>query len=187
MPRECGESKKTDEHGIPVEDARLATREEVRKKRHTTQPLVPERHAADEVAKRGTKHHGQKRRRQREDRVAELTPQGVILMGAELDRHAAQNQQPEHQHQRQIKAGKRGGVDLGESQEEHSPRGDQPYLVAVPDRPDRGQHGAPLVVGAGDEAVHDADPKIKAVQHRINREHCCDDRVPNCFHENALI
>ena len=66
-------------------------------------------------------------------------------------------------------------------------RGDQPDLVAVPDRSDRRQYGPPLLVGPGDEPVDDAHPEVEAVQHRVDGEHGRDDREPDCFHGGVLM
>ena len=81
-------------------------------------PFCSERHAANEVAERRAEDDGQERRREREDRVPEFAPQGIVLMRSELDRHAAQDQQPEHDHQRQVEAAERGGVDPRERHEQ---------------------------------------------------------------------
>ena len=182
MDRQGREREQANERGVPVEDSRLAAGEEVRKQRHAPEPFFSERNAANQVAERRAEHHGEKRRREREDRVPEFPPQGVVLVRAELDRHATQDQQPEDDHQGQVEAAERGGVDVREGHEQHAARGDQPDLVAVPDRADRRQHGPPLLIGPGDDAVDGADPEVEAVEHRVGREHARDDREPDCFH-----
>ena len=62
-------------------------------------------------------------------------------MIAELDRDAAQDQQPQHDHQRQIEAAEAGGIERGEGEVERAAGGEQPDFVAVPDGADGAQHG----------------------------------------------
>ena len=71
-------------------------------------------------------------------------------MVAELDGDAAQNQQPQHHHQRQIEAAETGRIERREGEVEGATGGQQPDFVAVPNRSDCAEHHAPLVIGAGD-------------------------------------
>ena len=87
-------------------------------------------------------------RGQRKDRVPEAAPQRVVLWRAELDGEAAQDEQPQHHHQRQVEAAEPRRVGAREKREhQHPAGGDEPDLVAVPHRADRGEHGAALGVG----------------------------------------
>ena len=43
------------------------------------------------------------------------------------------------------------------------------------------------LVGAGDEAMHNAGAEVEAVQHDIGGEHRRDDREPDRFHHNVLV
>ena len=67
---------------------------------------------------------------------------------AELERHGAQDEAEQHQHDRQVEAAEGDGVDEREGGEEGAAAGEQPDLVAVPDRADGGAHDAALVLAA---------------------------------------
>ena len=54
------ECEQANERGVPVEDSRLAADQEVRKQRHTPQPIFSEWNPANQVAERRAEHHGEK-------------------------------------------------------------------------------------------------------------------------------
>jgi hypothetical protein len=77
---------------------------------------------------------------------------------------AAQDEQPEHDHERQIEAAEGRGVEQREGEEEGASGGEQPDFVAVPDGADGADGLCALVFGAGDEEIEDADAEVEAVE-----------------------
>ena len=57
-------------------------------------------------------------------------------VAAEFDADAAQDEQPEHDHERQIEAAEGGGVEQREGEVEGAAAGEEPDFVAVPDGAD---------------------------------------------------
>jgi hypothetical protein len=76
---------------------------------------------------------------------------------------APKDQQPQHDHQGQVEAAKGGGVNPRERHKQHAAGGDQPDLVAVPDRPDGREHRPTLRVRPRDQAVQNANAEIETV------------------------
>jgi hypothetical protein len=95
-----------------------------------------QRNAADDVPDGRPEEDGQQQARRREDEVAEGAPQRVVDVRAQLKTNAAQHQQPEHDHQRQVEAAEARRVEQREGEVERPARGEQPDLVAVPDGAD---------------------------------------------------
>ena len=86
--------------------------------------------------------------------------------------------------QRQVQPGEHGGVPCREGREHRPARGDQPHLVAVPDRADGVQHGAavllrrhPLATPAERRHQH-ADAEVEALQHEEAEEQHRDEDEP---------
>src|SRR5512140_403326 len=104
-------------------------------------------------------------------------------MVTELDRDAAQDQQPQDDHEWQVKAAESGRVQRGKSEVEAAAAGEQPNLVAVPERPDGPQHRAALAFVAGDERLYDARAEVITVQHDVYRDHYRDQAIPNRSHD----
>ena len=130
-----------------------------------------DRHTPDHVPEGGPEDHGEERGADREDGVPELAPQGIVRVGAEFDRDPPEDQQPEHDHEGHVEPAERGRVEPRECHEQDAARRDQPHLVPVPERADGGEDGPSLLVGPGDQAVHDARPEIEAVEDRVDGQH----------------
>ncbi len=103
-------------------------------------------------------------------------------VAAQLDADGAQDQQPEHDHQRQIEAAEGRGVEQGEGEEERASGGQQPDLVAVPEGAD-GTHGLlAFLFAAGDEEIDDADADVEAVEDDVGDQHDGDNPEPKSSH-----
>ena len=76
-------------------------------------------------------------------------------------RDRAEDQREQQQHEGDVEAGEDGGVGLGEGGEQRPAEGDQPDLVAVPDRADGVDEDAPLVVGRGASGWRMPTPRSK--------------------------
>jgi hypothetical protein len=71
----------------------------------------------------------------------------ILDVIAELDGDAAQDQQPQHDHQGQIESAEAGGVERREREIQRAAAGQQPHFVAVPHRTDDAKHPRALAVG----------------------------------------
>ena len=99
-------------------------------------PARIERHAPHHVAQRRAEENRQQRAGAGEDGVPERLPHQALDVIAELNGDAAQNQQPEHDHERQIEAAETGSIESGESEIQGAAARQQPHLVAIPHRAD---------------------------------------------------
>jgi hypothetical protein len=77
-----------------------------------------------------------------EDAVEQGAPDADVDVVAQFDADAAQDEQPEHDHERQIKAAEGRGVEQRKGEVERAAAGQQPDFIAVPDRADAGERGA---------------------------------------------
>ncbi len=84
-------------------------------------------------------------------------------MHAQFYRQASQDQQPENDHKRQVEAAERGRIDQRKGEEQSATGGQQPDLVAVPDRADRADRVLPVGFRPGHEGEEYADAQIEAV------------------------
>jgi hypothetical protein len=100
------------------------------------------------------------------------------MCARKFDADAAEHQQPEDDHERQIEAAEAGGVEQGEGEQERASGGEQPDFVAVPHGADGAQDGAALVWGAGGAQVDHTGAEVEAVEHDVRCHHRCDDHEP---------
>jgi hypothetical protein len=79
--------------------------------------------------------------------------------------YAAADQRHQHQQQCQIQSGEHRRVPAREGREHARAGHHQPYLVAVPERPDRVQRHAHPGFGPAHDRVQRADSEVKALEH----------------------
>ena len=93
----------TGHDGVPVEDAVVHAHLEVCPQR-LEEVTVDKRDAADYIAQRRAEKDGEQSTGAEEDDVKKSLPHRIINVGAKFNAHAAQNQQPQDDHQRKIKS-----------------------------------------------------------------------------------
>ena len=103
-------------------------------------------------------------------------------MHAQLDAGAAQDEQPQHNHQGQIETAEGGGVERREGKVERAATGQQPDFVAVPDRTDASEHDLPVRLAARQQRMQDADAQVETVEHDVGGQHDSDDPEPDESH-----
>src|SRR2546423_4902954 len=108
-------------------------------------------------------------------------------MRPQLDADAAQHQQPEHDHQRQVEAAEARRVEQRKGEVERAAGGYQPDFVAVPHRPDGAQHQAALRVISGNHGADDADAEVEPIEHNVSRQHQRHEYEPYGFHCADLL
>ena len=99
-------------------------------------------------------------------------------MRAQLDANAAQHQQPQDHHQREVEAAEAGGIEQGEGEVERAAGGEQPDFVAIPYRTDGAQDLSAIVGGFARAQVNGAGAEIEAIEHHVGRHHDGHDHEP---------
>ena len=101
------------------------------------------------------------------------------MLGAELERRGPEDERDEEEVERQIEGAEGRGVGLGEGREERAAEGDEPDLVAVPERPDGVHDEALLLVGLRDPQVHHAHAEVEAVEDGVADEQDAQEDEPD--------
>ena len=171
-----------DEYGIPIEDADPRTEFEIRPERFKEIAGGIQWHSPHHVAQCRSEKHRQQKARSAENDIEEILPHPVFDVGAEFNADAAENEQPQHNRQRQIKSAKTRGIEPRESKVECAAGSEQPNFVAIPDGADGAQHLASLVVGLGCKQINHTRAQIETVEHDIGRDHHCDNPEPKPRH-----
>ncbi len=118
-------------------------------------------------------------RRADEDRAVPPGPPAVgVVLAAVLECDAAHDQRDEDQEEREVEAGEERRIPGRERRERRAAGGQQPDLVAVPDRSDRVDDHAPVVVVLREERQEDADPEVEALEHEVPDPEDRDQREP---------
>ena len=182
MRREQHRREHRDRHRVPVEDADPAADAEVGEERHAELAAPVERHAADHVAERRAEEHGEQHARHGEDEVPPRSPELVVDVAADLERHAAQDERPEHQPEREVEARERGGHDCREGEQERAAERHQPHLVPAPERSDRGDDLAPLGGCSAPRSVQHARADVPAVEHHEHDQREAEKPEPQFNH-----
>src|ERR1019366_882035 len=138
------------------------------------------------VADRGAEEDREHRAGAGEHDVPERLPHQARDLVAELDRDAAQDEEPEHDYERQIKSLEPRGIHRGKGEKQKAAAGHQPDLVRVPYGADGGQHRAAFGVGARDEEMDDAGAEIEAVEHGVPGDHYRHQAEPERFRMRLL-
>src|ERR1700719_3769481 len=132
-----GESKisgHADQDRVPIENAGVGAEAKVGPQRLEEITLRIEGNAAHDVAERGAKENRQQRAREAEGQVPEGRPYATGDVTAKFDGDAAQDEQPENHHERQIEAAEARGVEDGKREEERAAGGHGPDFFRTQDR-----------------------------------------------------
>jgi hypothetical protein len=159
------------ENGIPVKDAGIGAGAEVGPERFDEVAIGSERNAADDISQGSAEKDGEEQTGDAEDEIEEPRPHRIRHVRAQFNADAAQHQQPEHDHERQVEAAEAGGVEPGEGEVERACGSDEPDFVTVPDRAD-GAHDVAALVGCfGGAKVDHSGAQVEAVEHDVGCHH----------------
>src|SRR5208282_2669922 len=103
-------------------------------------------------------------------------------MRAEFNAQPAQHQQPQNNHQRQVKPAEAGGIEQWKCKIKRSPGSQQPYFITIPDRADGAQHPAAFVVRLSRKKINSTRAEIESVQHDIRCDHHRHNPEPEASH-----
>ena len=133
--------------------------------------LLVERDTAENVPERDTEEQREQRARHREHHVPPVLPQRVVDLVAELDAEAAEEQQPQHEHQREIETAEARRVQGGKGGHHRPADAEEPHFVAVPHRPDRIDQPRPFVAVPPEPQVNRPQAEIEAVEDGVSGQH----------------
>ena len=142
-------------------------------------------HAAHHVGERRAEEDGEKRAREEEQAVKEGVHQSVLRMAAQLNADAAQNQQPEDDHEGKIEAAESRGIKKRKGEEQCASGGEQPDFIAVPYRANGAQRLLAFRLSFCDEEIEDTDAEVIAVKNHVGRQHRSHDPKPQCSHGSS--
>src|SRR5438067_4175794 len=103
-------------------------------------------------------------------------------MDAEFNADGAEDEQPEHDHERQIESTESGCVEQRKGEVKSAATSDEPHFVAIPHRTDGADHELPFLICLSNEEMQDAGAEIKAVEHHVTHDHGGDKQKPDCLH-----
>src|SRR5260370_7966900 len=147
MQGEREQRHKAADYGVPVEKAGVGLGTPVGPERQIEVVVWTNRNAANNIRKGRSKEDSEQRTGEEEESIKEAAPEGFMNMHAELYTETPQNEQPQHNHERHVKAAEGGGVEKRKSEEEGSPVGHQPDLITAPSGPDSPHPVPPLLFG----------------------------------------
>ena len=123
----------------------------------------------------------EQRRAEAADRVRpgpRRPPAGRLALRAPLERDDADDEEDEDEQEREVEAGEHRRVPGREGRERRSSGDDEPDLVPVPDRSDRPQSGAPLLVRARHERQQHAHPEVEPLEQEVHGPDDDDEAEP---------
>ena len=176
-----GESDERDEaadDGVPIENAGQDAGLPVGPERQEEVAVGVERNAAENIGEGRAVKDGEQDAGKAEEAVEERSPHADIDVIAQLKRHAAQDEQPENDHEGEIEAREGRGVEQRKGEVERAAAGEQPDFVAVPDGADGGQRGAAIGLGADEKQVQHAYAEIEAVEDHVADDHYGNEPEP---------
>ena len=182
MHRKSYERHEPADHRVPVENAGRRAGLPVRPERQKEVAVCVQRYTAQHVGQRGSVKNAEQSACQSEDSVKQRAPYAHVDMVAQLQADAAQDQQPKHDHQRQVKAAEGRCVKQRKSKIERAAAGQQPHLVPVPHRPNARKRGFALGFVSHQEQMQHADAEIESVEHHVADDHDCDEPKPDETH-----
>src|SRR5665213_2109725 len=141
-----------------------------------------QRNAANHVGQRSSKEDGEQQACNAEQAIEQRAPHTYFDVVAQLKAYAAQNQQPEHDHQRQIEAAERRCVKRGEREVERASASQEPNFIAVPHRPNAAERGLTLRFCTHEEQVQHTHAEVKAVEDNVSYDHYGDQPEPDQTH-----
>ena len=188
VERKGDERDKAADHRVPIENAWMRAGLPVSPQRQKEVSVSLQRNAAQHVCEGGAEEDGEQRAGQTEEAVEQCAPDANFDVVAQLNTNAAQNQQPQHDHQRQIEAAEGRGVEQRKGEVERAATGQQPDLVAIPYRADAGKRCAALRFVADQKQVKHTHAQIEAVEHHVADDHHSNQPEPDeTHHENLLF
>ncbi|MEI9897496.1 MAG: hypothetical protein WDN28_27480 [Chthoniobacter sp.] len=114
----------------------------------------------------------------RRSRCPTFAATSATVLAAKLDGHRAKDEPGEQEHEGEIEAGKRRGINRRKSGKERPTPRDQPYFVTVPHRADRVHEDAALFIFFREE-MQRTDAEIEAIEHRVAGEEHPDEQEPD--------
>ena len=140
--------------------------------------VVVNRDACEQIRDGDAPEQGRKRAADGDGPVEAMAPEAVVVLAAQFKTRTAQNQREQHEEEREVERGKHRRIGVRERREQRTARRDHPDFVAVPDRRDRAQDFAALLLIGGEEGQDAADAVVEALEEEEAREEYRDEDEP---------
>jgi hypothetical protein len=170
------------QHCVPVENAGIRSGTPVRPERKKKVTVFARRNATDYVGQSRSIKHSQKQAGEKKQTIEKRALHADSHLHTEFDAHAAHNQQPQNDHQRQIASAERRCIEQRKAKLKSASAGEQPHLIAVPYRSNRAQHDLFVLFAARKKRLQNTDAEIKSVEHHVGDDHDRNDPEPNESH-----
>ena len=187
MKREGDQGDEAADDRVPVENAGMGAGLPVGPEGQEEVAVGLKRHAAQDVGEGRAVEDGEQSAGEAEDAVEEREPDADVDVVAELEADAAQDEKPEHDHERQIEAAEGRGIEKREGEVERAAAGEKPDFVAIPDGADGMKGGFALRVVAGKEEVQYADAEVEAVEDDVADDHYGNQPEPDETHHDENL
>ena len=146
-------------------------------------PVRLQRNSANHIRQRRTEKNRQHPARQSKHTVQQRTPNAHLDVVAQLQADATQNQQPQHDHQRQIEAAERRGIEQRKRKVERTRRrpAAKPRSRPTPARcsPSVALRSASV---AHQKQMQHPHPQVEPVQHHVSNNHHGNQPEPDKSH-----
>src|ERR1017187_4722135 len=136
MHRKSQQRGNRNQERIPIQNAGFLAGGEIGPQRQEEFAGPVEWYTPNHVAERGAEENREQCAGAGEYCVPQRLPDEALYVIAKLDGDAAQDQEPEHDHQRQIEPAEARRVERREREVEGPTTGKEPYFVSVPDGAD---------------------------------------------------
>src|SRR6185437_15075944 len=181
----CDEGNDAAQDGIPIENAWICARQPVGPKRQKKVAIRVQRDTADHVRERRAKKDRQQCAGETKHTIEKSAPHGNMNLRAQLNARAANDQQPQHYHEREVETAECGCVKKGKREVQRSATCKQPDFISVPHRANRSDRDISLRFSFGDKGMKNADAQIEAVQQDVHYDHDCNQPKPDESHSST--
>jgi hypothetical protein len=177
QPQAAVHGEQQDEEDPPGEAVRVEQRQDAA----LHYPLAVQRQAHEDVGERDAKEQGGQEAAGDDAPVPDPAPGCALDKAAELHGNPADDEAEEQQHERGVQGAEHDRVGPWKGGEGHPARGDQPDLVAVPERPHGRDHRSPLLLVAGQEGHHGAQAQVEPARDEVGRPKDSPEQKPDCL------
>src|SRR5581483_5501582 len=146
--------------------------------------VIAKRNSPYDVRQYGAIKNRKQKTRDEKYSVKKHPPYADFKMHTQLDPDATHDQQPKHDHEREIEAAEGGRVQERKCKVERAASGQQPDLVTVPHRPNGPQHDLAILLAAREKWMQNANSDIEAIKNHVRNNHQRDKPKPDKSHDH---
>src|SRR6476620_10684504 len=124
--REGDQREHARDHGVPVQNSWIGSGAPVSPERKEKVAFFIQRYTANHVAQSSAIENCKQNTGESEAAIKEAAPDGPFKMHTQFNANAAQNEEPQNDHQRKIKTAEAGCIQQGKGEIQSSAAGEQP-------------------------------------------------------------